>query len=194
MKILIAEDCDITRFKLEGILSGWGYEAVTASDGSRAWDRLHGENAPTLALLDWSMPGKSGVEICQEIRLEETLNPPYIILLTSRDDKNEIIEGLRSGADDYIIKPFDIDILKVRIEVGQRVLNLQSNLARRIEELQKAVQHIELLRGIIPICMYCKKIRNDQESWEQMEKYISEHSKAQFSHGICPECLKTHAI
>lgn len=190
MKILIADDNDITRIKLEGILSSWNYDVVLAKNGDEAWEQLHSADSAELALLDWNMPGRNGVEICRGMRDEANSNPPYKILLTSKDDKKDIIEGLKAGADDYISKPFDIDILKVRIEVGQRVFNLQSNLAKRIEELQKAVQHIERLQGIIPICMYCKKIRNDQESWEQLEQYISQHSNALFSHGICPDCFQ----
>ncbi len=190
MRILVTEDNDITRIKLEGILSNWEYDVITAQDGNEAWEELHRPQAPKLVLLDWKMPGKDGVEICKKIRQEENNTPPYIILLTGKDHKEDIIEGLQAGADDYIVKPFDIDALKARIEVGQRVINLQTNLAERIDELQQAVNHIKRLQGIIPICAYCKKIRNDQESWEQMEKYISEHSDAQFSHGICPDCYQ----
>ena len=191
MKILIAEDSDITCLKLNTILTNWNYDVVTAQDGTEAWETLTGKDAPKLALLDWNMPGMSGVELCQKIR-KEVSDSTYIILLTARDDKHEIIEGLRSGANDYIVKPFDIDILKVRIEAGQRVLDLQTSLANQIAELKKAARHIKRLQGIMPICMYCKKIRNDQQSWEQMEKYISEHSNAQFSHGICPNCVHEH--
>ena len=194
MRILIAEDCVITRLKLKGILTGLNYDVVTAEDGNEAWEQLHRADAPKLALLDWHMPGKSGVEICQKMRHEEGLNTAYIILLTGKDNNEDIIEGLKAGADDYIVKPFDIEILAARIEVGQRVCDLQASLAKRIDELQRAVQHIERLQGIIPICMYCKKIRNDQESWEQMENYISQHSNAQFSHGICPDCFQTHSV
>ena len=192
MRILVAEDNEISRFKLEGILSSWDCDVVIARDGNEAWEQLSTESAPKLVLLDWKMPGKDGAEICRKVRQKQESTPPYIILLTGKDSKEDVIEGLRAGADDYIVKPFNIDILKARIEAGRRVVDLQATLAKRIDELERAVNHIERLEGIIPICMYCKKIRNDQESWEQMEKYISEHSDTKFSHGICPDCYQDH--
>jgi sigma-B regulation protein RsbU (phosphoserine phosphatase) len=122
------------------------------------------------------------------VRLE-TQARTYILLLTAKGSKEDIVEGLEGGADDYIIKPFNKDELRARVEVGCRFIELENALADQVEELQKALDHIQTLQGIIPICSHCHKIRNDQESWERIENYIEHHSTARFSHSVCPECL-----
>jgi len=94
------------------------------------------------------------------------------------------------GADDYITKPFDKNELKSRLNVAKRMINVQNELATKVNELQEALNHVKLLQGIIPICMYCHKIRNDNNAWDQLEMYISNHSDAEFSHSICPQCLE----
>ena len=199
VKVLIADDDSVSLSMLDSIMGGWHYETVLANDGNEAWERLHEADAPQLVILDWMMPGMDGVEICQKIRKEEALQnirqnekaqSRYIVLLTGRDNKKDIIEGLEAGANDYVTKPFDSGELRARIDVGRRVLELKSMLAKRIDELQEALSHIKQLQGIIPICMYCKKIRDDQDSWERIEEYITERSDAQFSHGVCPDCYE----
>ena len=192
MRILIAEDDLTSRTILQAILAKWGFTTVTAGDGLAAWTILEGPEAPRLILLDWMMPGLDGVEICRRVRETGTTQPPYIILLTALGETNRIVEGLRAGADDYITKPYNQEELRARIEVGVRILTLQESLAQRVEELEAALDHVRKLQGILPICMHCHKIRNDQESWERIEKYITEHSEAQFSHSICPDCLASH--
>ena len=192
MKVLVAEDDRIARRLLETMLKKWGYDVVIAPDGNDAWCALQSDGAPHLMLLDWMMPGIDGLEICRRIRKSSIPLQPYIILVTAKDRKADIVLGLEAGANDYVSKPYDKSELHARIKVGERVLELQSALSRRVQELQEALAHIKTLQGILPICMYCHKIRNDQQSWDKIEKYIQEHSKAQFSHGICPECLKKH--
>jgi DNA-binding response OmpR family regulator len=115
-----------------------------------------------------------------------------VILLTARDEKGDIVEGLGAGANDFVIKPFDPGELKARLAVGQRVITLQASLNDRIRELSAALEHVKTLQGIIPICMHCHKIRNDSESWQRIDRYIEEHSSAMFSHGLCPDCLAKH--
>lgn len=192
MRILIAEDDFTSRRMLEAMLVKWGYEVVIACDGNEAWDILQTEHAPKLVILDWMMPGMDGVEICRKVRQDIEDSPFYLILLTMRDSKEDIVSGLRAGANDYISKPFNREELNARVHVGERVIELQSALATRIKELQEALVHIKTLQGIIPICSYCKKIRDDQQYWQQLESYISLHSGVQFSHGICPECYENH--
>jgi len=114
----------------------------------------------------------------------------YIILLTARDDGPDLVRGLEAGADDYITKPFNRKELRARIRVGLRVVRLQQILADRVRELAEALTRVKRLQGLLPICSYCKKIRNDRNYWEKVETYISEHSEAQFSHGICPDCFE----
>jgi len=192
MRILIAEDDITSRRMLEALLVKWNYEVVVTSDGNVAWQILQAQDGPPLAILDWMMPGKDGVEICRRIRESPQSGPRYIILLTSKGRKEDVVSGLDAGADDYITKPFESEELRARVQVGERILRLQSELASRVKELQEAFNQIEKLEGILPICMYCKKIRNDQNYWQQVETYIGQHSKAEFTHGLCPECYEKH--
>jgi sigma-B regulation protein RsbU (phosphoserine phosphatase) len=193
MRILIAEDDLTSRRMLEAMLAKWGYEVVVARDGNEAWQILQSDHAPQLVILDWMMPGMDGVEICRSLRGRSTGEaPPYLILLTTRDSKDDIVSGLRAGADDYITKPFDRGELQARVQVGERVMQLQCALAARITELQDALSHVRTLQGILPICMHCHRIREDHDSWQRIEKYIQEHSDVEFSHGLCPDCLRRH--
>ena len=135
MKILIAEDNATSRNILEAVLVKWNYEVVSACDGNEAWEKLQDNDAPKLIILDWMMPGKNGIELCRKLRSRDNVEPMYIILLTARDDKNDIVEGLSAGADDYISKPFNTDELRARIDVGRRMVELQDSLIER-EKLQ----------------------------------------------------------
>jgi DNA-binding response OmpR family regulator len=112
----------------------------------------------------------------------------YLILVTARDSRADLVAGLNAGADDYLIKPFAADELHARVHVGLRLLALREGLAARVTELEDAVSKIKQLHGLLPICSYCKKIRNDDNYWEQVEQYVTEHTNVQFSHGICPVC------
>lgn len=192
MRVLAAEDDLTSRLVLAAALRQWGYEVLSACDGNEAWTVLQAENPPKLVVLDWVMPGMDGIEVCRRIRERDAESPIYIILLTTLGRKEDIVAGLKSGADDYVTKPFDNDELRARIQVGQRVVELRDALAHRVEELQAAISHIRTLQGILPICMHCHMIRDDQESWQRLEHYIQEHSDAQFSHSLCPECLEKY--
>ena len=191
MKILIAEDDMVSRRLLEATLIKWGYEVVVTCDGTAAWEILQRTDAPPLAILDWMMPGMDGTEVCRRIRHTPTPTPPYLILLTAKGRREDIVTGLRSGADDYVMKPFDRDELRARVQVGIRIVELQHNLADRVNALEEALARVKQLQGLLPICSYCKKIRDDQNYWQQVESYISEHSEAQFSHSICPDCYES---
>ena len=188
MKILVAEDQAVSRHILVANLRKWGYGVTAVEDGTRAWETLQADEAPQLVILDWLMPGMDGIEICRQIRKSPQTRPIYLILLTARRGQEDKIHGLQSGADDYITKPFDREELRARVQVGIRVLELQGALAQRVRELEEALSRVKTLQGLLPICSYCKKIRNDRNYWQQVEGYISDHSEAQFSHGICPDC------
>lgn len=192
MRVLIAEDDLTSRLVLEAALRSWGYDVVSASNGDQAWTLLQAEDRPGLAILDRLMPGMDGIQVCQKLRERDTQNPVYVILLTALGRKEDVVMGLRSGADDYVTKPFDTEELHARVQVGQRVVELRDALANQIRELQTALAHINTLQGILPICMHCHKIRDDQQSWQRIEEYIQEHSDAKFSHGLCPECLEKY--
>jgi len=188
-RVLLAEDDIVSRMVAETLLARWGFEVAAVSDGDEAWRILQGLDAPNLIILDWMMPGVGGVELCRRVREGGHPSPAYIILLTARTSREDVVRGLESGADDYITKPFHSEELRARVRGGARIVELQTSLARRVRELEEALASVRLLQGLLPICSYCKKIRNDQNYWQQVDAYISEHSDAVFSHGICPDCF-----
>jgi phosphoserine phosphatase RsbU/P len=191
MKVLIAEDDPVSRRLLEATLSKFGFEVVLAADGAEAWAVLQGEDPPPLAILDWMMPEMNGVEICRRVRQLATATPPYLILLTAKSEKTDVVIGLDSGANDYLTKPFDRSELRARIKVGTHVLELQKALVDRVQELEDALSQVKQLQGLLPICSYCNKIRDEQNYWQLVESYLSEHAHVVFSHGICPDCYRT---
>jgi sigma-B regulation protein RsbU (phosphoserine phosphatase) len=188
MQVLIAEDDRVTGELLARTLKRWDHPTTLVGDGAQAWEFLRTSAAPTLAILDWMMPEMDGPEICRRVRAELGLANMYLLLVTARESPGDIVAGLDAGADDYIVKPFDPEELRARVAVGVRVLALQQKLAERVEELQAALSNVKQLRGLLPICSYCKRIRGDDQYWQQVEGYVAEHSDAQFSHGICPSC------
>ena len=192
MKILIAEDDLTSRRVLDAVLTKWGYDVRAVEDGDAALREMQGPDAPKLAVLDWMMPGCDGIDVCRQLRESNSQNPPYVILLTARSAKPDIVEGLDAGANDYISKPINADELRARISVGRRVVELQTMLADRIAQLQGALSHIETLQGILPICMHCHRIRSDEASWQRIESYIENHLSVQFSHGLCDDCMEKH--
>jgi len=191
MRVLIADDDPVLRHALKAHLASWKYTAIIAADGDQAWEALQGSDAPKLAVLDWNMPGVDGVELCRALRATPTLAGMYVILLTGNQEQRDVVEGLESGADDYITKPFSWDELRARLRIGSRIIGLQQTLAARVHELQHALANVKRLSGLLPICAYCKRIRNNEDYWMQVERYLAEHSEAEFSHGICPDCLRT---
>ena len=191
MRVVIAEDDRVTGEILSRTLQRWNHETTLVADGLDAWERLRTAAEPTLAILDWMMPGMDGPDVCRRVRAELPLANMYLLLVTARESRGDVIAGLDAGADDYIIKPFDPDELRARVAVGARVLGLQQKLAERVAELQAALSNVKQLRGLLPICSYCKRIRGDDQYWQQVEGYIADHSEAQFSHGICPACYDT---
>lgn len=191
MRVLIAEDDVVSRRILLTHLQNWGYEVVTTLDGDEAWRAISEPDAPNLAILDIMMPGVDGLEICRRVRQRSGAIAPYIILLTAKHGASEIVKGIEAGADDYLTKPYDRNELRARVQVGVRIVDLQTKLANRVKELEGALAHVKQLQGILPICSYCKKIRSDQDYWQTVESYIADHSEAEFSHGICPACYET---
>jgi diguanylate cyclase (GGDEF)-like protein len=128
MRVLVADDSLVMRRLLESTLDSWGYEVTSAKDGDEAWITLSSDDPPKIAILDWMMPGHSGLEVCQMVRQQAGPDYTYIILLTSKSQREDIVEGLRSGADDYVVKPFDRHELEVRLRVGRRIIDLQAQL------------------------------------------------------------------
>jgi two-component system cell cycle response regulator len=148
MKILIAEDDITSRMILTAVISEWGYEPIAVEDGTQALVILQAENPPRLLLLDWEMPGLNGLTLCKQIREKESSNPPYIILLTGRSGTDDIVTGLKVGANDYISKPFENAELQARLQVGKRMLDLQSELNHAKEAMAIQANH-DVLTGLI---------------------------------------------
>jgi len=147
-RILVAEDEITFRLMLKTFLTKWGYQVVVATNGSEAWKVLQGEDRPRLALLDWMMPNMDGVEICRAVREKKPDPFIYLLLLTSRDQKQDVVEGIEAGADDYLIKPFDPSELRARIHAGERIIELQDRLIRAQEALRELATH-DPLTGLL---------------------------------------------
>ncbi len=188
-RILIAEDHYVSRHLLERNLTNWGFQVVSAENGAKAAEILQSDDAPSLAILDWMMPEMDGIEVCSRVRANTSRPYIYLLLLTAKSQKEEIAAGLEAGADDYVIKPFDPDELRARLKVGQRVVELERTLAKRIDDLETALDDVQKLKRLLPICMYCKSIRDDGAYWHQIDSYIHAHTGTDFSHGVCPACM-----
>ena len=189
MQILIADDDAVSRRLAMHALTGCGAEVAVSEDGHAAWARIQGRTESTVLILDREMPGIDGMDLCRRARLLPSFPPLYIVMVTSASETVDITAGLDAGADDYVIKPFNAAELKARAQVGMRMVALQESMARRLAELEQALANVKQLRGLLPMCAYCKKIRVDDKYWQQLEGYLSDHSDAEFSHGICPECF-----
>lgn len=146
-KILIAEDDPVSQRMLQSFLTKWGYEIIAVSNGTEALRVLEGPDAPPLAVLDWMMPGMEGPEICREIRKDPERPYTYVLLLTARTQKEDLLKGLEAGADDYLTKPFDVQELRARLHVGRRILDLQHHLLAATDELRFRASH-DMLTGI----------------------------------------------
>jgi len=191
VSILVAEDDSVTRRLLESTLGRLGWDVIPTADGTAAWhalETLRGKDAPELVILDWMMPGMDGIQICRKLRTTPGFELIYIILLTSRGEKEDLAMGLMAGANDYITKPFHPAELESRVRVGLRMVKLQTSLAARIHELEEALGEVKRLQGLLPICSYCKKVRNEENYWQQVESYLSAHSDIKLTHGVCPDC------
>jgi CheY-like chemotaxis protein len=190
MIVLVADDLDINRKLLRTLLAADGYEVIEASNGIDAFNILQTATGPMVGLIDWEMPEMEGIEVCRQARALQGTPPLYLILLTVRDSKRDIVAGLQGGANDYITKPFDKTELLARVSIGRQMVQLQQALTEHVAELKEALISVKQLAGLLPICSYCKKIRDDQNYWQQVEAYVGKHSEAKFSHSICPQCYE----
>jgi len=189
MQILIADDEPVSRGLARAALVDSGCQITCVENGDAAWEAIHGRTGPMLAILDRMMPGVDGIELCRRAHRTPPYPPLYIVMVTSAGEPGDLAEGLEAGADDYIPKPYNRAELRARANVGLRMLALQESLARRVADLEAALASVKQLRGLLPMCAYCKKIRVDNSYWQQLESYLAAHSDAQVSHGICPDCF-----
>jgi DNA-binding response OmpR family regulator len=187
-KILIVDDEPINVRLLELTLHN-DYTTITARNGFDAI-KLVKEQQPDLLLLDIMMPDLNGFEVCRIIKADKAFTTMPIIFVTALEKPSDESQGLILGAVDYITKPINPDIVRLRVRNHLELKFQRDTLVQQKNELEETLSRINRLEGIISICMYCKKIRNEEKMWEQMEKYITEHSDAKFSHGICPDCIE----
>ena len=188
MRILVADDDPIGRRLLERALGKSGHDVVVVPNGADAWQVLSAPDPPALAILDWMMPELTGIELCRKARETEWAVEPYLIVLTSRGATADVVTALEAGANDYITKPFEIEELRARVSVGERIVTLQQQLSDRVRALEEAFAHVHQLQGLIPICAWCGQVRNDGNFWEQVSSYLEKRSGLQFTHAICPPC------
>lgn len=175
MNILIVDDDAVCRMAIAGALKRLGHEVIAAKDGYEALTLLQ-QSQCSVVITDVLMPEMDGLELCRRIRGITTPRYTYIILLTVMEGRASFLEGMKSGADDFLAKPFDTEVLVARLAVAQRILSLQSEVRQ--------------LAGLLPICSVCKKVRDDKNYWHEVESYISRKTKAQFTHSYCPDCFK----
>lgn len=189
IRALVAEDDASTRASLVHMLTKWGFEVIEATDGRSAWRAFGEDQIPQLVILDWEMPGLVGVEICRRIRSSFPDQGIHIIMLTSKTGTGECVEALNSGADDFVVKPLNVNEFQARVMVGKRITRGRETMMGRIRDLETA---LEALRGPldqIVVCSYCRKTRNEKDKWESLENFLSRKLKVSFSHTVCPKCL-----
>jgi len=193
MKILVAEGAYPVRLSLASLLEGWGYEVIYAFDGYQAWQLLQTEDAPQIALLDWEMPVLSGAQICRQIRQSENYRDVYLIMLTAQGHELEGGAGLSVGADDFLSKPVDPAELRARLKMAERVMRWEQTLKERMRLCALFTAEVRRLKGLLPICMNCKSIREIQGGWQKPEAYIMHYLGAEFSQRMCPGCFEAQS-
>lgn len=175
MKVLVAEDDSVSSYVLAARVRKMGHEVLTAADGASAWDIYQREH-PRLVITDWMMPGMDGLELTRRIRSVEGTYT-YVILLTALSGKEKYFEGMQAGADDFVTKPLEPQGLQARLQVAERVVNLQHD--------------VHQLEGLLPICSYCKRIRDAEDHWHPLESYVGAKTETAFEQTLCPECSKS---
>ncbi|HET6409000.1 MAG TPA: response regulator transcription factor [Chthoniobacteraceae bacterium] len=188
-RILLAEDHRPTRDALRTILEQKGYSVTTVDNGDDAIAALSDLDGPTIGIIDWMMPGATGIEVCRAIREASPGRFIYLIVVTARDGEEDVAKALAAGADDFIRKPCGPSELVARVRNGQRTVDLKRSLTARVGELEEMVERIHRLKQLLPICMYCKKVRDDSDYWREIDEYIHQQTGTDFSHGVCPECM-----
>jgi PleD family two-component response regulator len=174
MKVIVAEDDPVSGARITALLLSLGHEPVVCENGLEAWKAFDREPV-RLIISDWMMPEVDGLQLCKMVRERPRTEYTYFILVTAEHTADQDYDkAIRENVDDFLIKPLDRGAIWRRLRVAERILSFTTEIRQ--------------LKTLIPICMYCKKIRDDSDYWEQMEHYIHEHTGSDFSHGICPEC------
>jgi len=189
--VLIVDGVETNIEVLANLLSEQSYRIAFATSGAQALAMVE-ELAPDLILLDIMMPGMDGMEVCRALKSTAGTRDIPVIFLTAKTEVEDIAKGFEAGAVDYVTKPFQAAELVARVKTHIDLKEARDEKERLIVELRKALEEVRELSGLLPICSFCKKIRNDQGYWQQVDEYITRHSNATFSHGICPQCMQRH--
>jgi CheY-like chemotaxis protein len=171
------------------VLRSAGYDVSEAITGESCLLAIQ-EKRPDMLLLDVMLPDLSGIEVCRRIKIDPNLRTIFVVMLSGLTEPDNQSEGLESGADGYIVKPVTSRELLARVTAMVRIIKAERERDRLICKLQDALANIKILHGLLPICASCKKVRDDKGYWNQLEVYILEHSEAEFTHGLCPDCTK----
>lgn len=188
MRVLIAEDDGAARHLLEMLLKRWGYEVQAVEDGSAAWAILVQPDAPRLVILDWMMPGLDGIELCRRLRRQDDERYTYVLLLTALDERKDVVEGFRSGADDFLNKPFDGPELRARVHAGERVVKALCRYEDKVTELRANVERTAKTSGLLTVCSSCRKVHDPEQGWLPAEHYLRSRTGAAVLQDRCPEC------
>lgn len=191
MKILIADDQVIARRILEEAIGDLGHEVTVVCDGREAWDQLTA-NRFDVVISDWVMPRIDGIELARRIRGRKGEPFTFVMLVSARSSTEDVVKGIMAGANDFMTKPIDRAELRARLHAANRMVDLERSLAGRLIDLERALEEVAQLRSLLPICMYCKSIRNDQQAWDDIEEYLHRHANAECTHSICPTCYEKH--
>ena len=189
--VLIVDDNPKNVQVLGTILMDAKYLVAVAHDGKAVFELLP-KVKPDLILLDIMMPDMDGFEVCRRIKLDPANSDIPIIFLTAKTETDDIVKGLDLGASDFVTKPFRAKELLARVQTHISLTRTQQNLKKKNQELEEALANVKTLSGLLPICSHCKKIRNANNEWEFLEVFVHEHTNANFSHSICPECVQAH--
>jgi len=187
--VILVVDDEPGNIEILGETLGNDYEILFAISGQEALE-IASRQFPDMIILDIVMPVMSGYEVLKTLKQDPALKEIPVVFITALDQEDQETRGLALGAVDYIPKPFNPAIVKLRVKTQMELKLQRDALMHRNEELRKALAEIKILSGLLPICSSCKKIRDDQGYWTQLESYISEHSEAVFTHGCCPDCMK----
>ncbi|GAB4240246.1 MAG: hypothetical protein OHK005_02270 [Candidatus Methylacidiphilales bacterium] len=179
MKVLVVDDDSVSLALAIRAVSKHGHQVISCSSSGEAWERYRSGGIHAI-LSDWMMPDMDGLELCRKVRTLKTRIYPYFILLTARSSQEDFQQAMEAGVDDFLAKPLDPIELMVRLRVAERIIQFGEQLT--------------LLKEIIPVCMYCRKIRTDDEYWERFEAYFGKYKETKFSHGVCPECYREHVL
>lgn len=188
-KVLVVDDNAANIDVMLTFLEGDGYDLSVATSGEMAL-KIARHSLPDLILMDIMMPGMDGLETCRELKADSATAQIPIIFVTAKKEVEDIVKGFRSGGVDYISKPFRQEEMQSRVSTHIRLRKMMLAQERLIKQLNNALAEVNTLQGLLPICSYCKNIRNEEGEWQKLEKYIREHSEANFSHGICDKCFK----